>query len=143
MNDQFEAFAESCAVQCTAEPLGLAPRDPTATLEQAELHYLVTLTRPGSGAPVRFIFVKPATDAEPPTASEVLWWMAGDAHMMEGAQADVGLWATGFGLPARADGTARLFDQQRQQCAALRKLLGDVGYHRLIAIYESEMVGSP
>jgi hypothetical protein len=143
MNEQLKAFAESCGIQYTAEPMGHAPRDVSATVDQAELHYLVTLTRPGSDASVRFIFVKPATDADRPTAGEVLWWMAGDAHVMEGAQTEVGLWATAFGLPPRADGTGRLFNQQRDQCADLRNLLGDVAYRRLVTIYESEMVGSP
>lgn len=141
MSKQCDAFAQSCGIQVTAEPVGLAPRDTTVALDQAELHYLVVLHRAGSDASVRFVYAKPATDGAPPTAGEVLWWMAGDAHVMEGAQAERELWATAYGLPPRAEGTARLFDQQRAQRDALAALLGDVGYRRLVSIYESEMAG--
>lgn len=93
MNEQFEAFAQSCQIQIATEPVGIAPRDMTLTLDESELYYLVTLTRQGSSAPVQVVFAKPATDDAPPTAGEVLWWLAGDAHLMEGAQAERGLWA--------------------------------------------------
>ena len=142
MNDQFDAFARSCEIQIATEPVGIAPRDMTLTLGESELYYLVRLTRPGSSASVQVVFAKPATDDAAPTAGEVLWWLAGDAHLMEGAQAERGLWAAAYGLPPEADGTARLFEQQRSQCDALRTLLGDVSYRRVVGIYESEMVAS-
>lgn len=142
MNEEFDAFARTCEIQIATEPVGIAPRDMTLTLDESELYHLVTLTRPGSSASVQVVFAKPATDDAPPAVSEVLWWLAGDAHLMEGAQGERGLWATAYGLPPEAEGTGRLFDQQRGQCGALRDLLGDVGYRRVLSIYESEMAGS-
>jgi hypothetical protein len=144
MNEQFDAFAQSCGIQIATEPVGIAPRDMTLTLDESEVYHLVKLTRPGSSASVQVVFAKPAIDDAVPTPGEVLWWLAGDAHLMEGSQAKRALWATAYGdLPPEAGGTGRLFEQQRSQCEALRGLLGDVGYRRLVAIYESEMaVGS-
>jgi hypothetical protein len=144
MNEQYDAFAQSCEIQIATEPVGIAPRDMTLTLDESEVYYLVTLTRQGSSASVRVVFAKPATDDAPPTAREVLWWLAGDAHLMEGSQENRALWAIAYAdLPPDANGTGRLFEQQRSQCQALRGLLGDVGYRRLVGIYDSEMaVGS-
>ncbi|HEX6037264.1 hypothetical protein [Longimicrobium sp.] len=142
MNEQFDAFANSCEIQIAAQPIGIAPRDMTVTLDEAEVHYHVTLRRPGADVTAQVVYWKPATDDAPPTAGEVLWWLAGDAHVMEGAQMERNLWAAAYGLPPEANGTGRLFDQQRNQCEALRTLLGDLGYRRLVGIYESEMASS-
>jgi len=142
MSERIEAFAQRSDIRLSAEPVVLAPRDLTASMEQSEFHYLVVLTRPGSDAAVRIVYAKPLTDANEPTAGEILWWLAGDAFAVEQSEGDLEPWAHSYGLPPRAEGTARLFDQQRKQSETLRKLLGDVGYRTLISTYASEMLGT-
>ncbi len=142
MSEPLEAFAESCGIHLTAELITAAPRDVLLPLEQTEQHYLVALARPGAEDDVRMVFAKPAVDGSPPTVAEVLWWLASDAFALEQAEGAVTPWAHTHGFPPQAAATVRMFEHQRQQSRALRQLLGDVGFRRLLGIYEAEMVGS-
>lgn len=140
MPDPFDRFVEECGLRLTAECLSVAPRDVLTPLPQVEQHFLVTLSRPEVKAdPVRLIFVTPLATRESPRIRDVLWWVAGDAWVVEQGQRDLGTWAASFGYPADAEPAARLFEQHCRQADVLASLLGDFNYRHLLSLYDSEI----
>ncbi|HEX8430972.1 MAG TPA: hypothetical protein VF625_06780 [Longimicrobium sp.] len=146
MAEPFQAFAESCNLACSAEIIGIAPRDVLAPLHAVEQHYLVSLTRTGARASeqaLHIVFARPLSESERPSTRDVLWWLAGDAFAVEQATGELIPWALSYGYPPDAPETTRLFELQSKQATQLRALVGDVGYHRLLALYESELTAAP
>lgn len=143
MSDTFDRFAAECGLRLTAEPLCVAPRDVLAPIESVEQHFLVSLSCAGSNAPpVRLVLLKPVTDDSNPSMREVLWWVAGDAWVLERADQEMSAWASTYGYPTGAEATAWLFGQVRRQSAGLAELLGNTHMRSLLALYEAE-VGLP
>ncbi len=135
-----ERFAEEHSLHLTARSLGVAPRNVLLPLEAAEQHFLVELSRPGTGAaPVRLIFVIPLMEPTEPRMRDVLWWLASDAWVLEQGERRRELWAAAYGYPPGEEATARLFGQQVQQAEALVALLGESDYRRLLALIAQEM----
>lgn len=140
MPDAFERFAEECGLHLTAEPLCMAPRDVLAPLDAVEQHFLVDLSRMSSDtAPVRLIFVTPVTEPTTPAIRDVLWWLAGDTWALEQGDRKLEHWAATYGYPPDDRATARLFEQCVRQANALTRILGELDYRRLLALYEAEM----
>lgn len=139
-SDDFERFADECALRLTAEPLCVAPRDVLASLDELDQHFLVTLTRPGfAESPVRLVFLTPVSTSGGPAMRDVLWWVAGDAWALDRADHNLTEWAATYGYPEADDATVWLFEQARRQAAALAKLLGDSNLRRLLNLYEAEV----
>lgn len=139
--DPFEQFAAACALRIRAEPLFHAPYDIFEAPEEADDAYLVTL----SGATqadtrgVRLVFLVPAV-APGPGMRDALWWLAAEAWTMEHAGRDLASWAADHDVDAHAEITARRFEQRRQLAEALRALLGDEDFARLLALYREQVV---
>lgn len=139
-SDAFEQFAEGCGLRLTAEPLCVAPQDVLDPVESVEQHFLVSISRAGSKAPpVRLVFLKPVTDRDTPSMREVLWWMAGDAWVLERANQELDTWAATYGYPAEAEATAWLYEQARRQAGGLARLLGDENMRALMELYEAQV----
>jgi hypothetical protein len=69
----------------------------------------------------------------------VLWWVAGDAWVLERGNGELKAWATAYGFPPTEEATIWLFEQATRQSAALGKLLGDSAMRRLMELYEAEV----
>ena len=138
--DAFDQFADECGLRMTAEPLCVAPRDVLAPLEGLDQHFLVSLSRLGViEATVRLVFLTPVTSRSGPSIRDVLWWMAGDAWVLERADGDINAWAATYGYPSTDEPTVWLFDQASRQSKDLERLLGGADMKRLLALYETEM----
>ena len=137
----FEQLAEQCGLRVQAQPLTVAPRDVLAPLGEMEQHYLVTLCRDASAEPVRLIFAQPLSEPSPPSIRDVLWWLASDAWAVARARGELPSWSSTFGYPAHSDATRRLFEYHVRQASALATLLGEFGYHRLLALYDADLRG--
>jgi hypothetical protein len=143
MSDPLERFAVECGLRLTAEPLSVAPRDVLTPVDTVEQHYLVSLARAGSGTDsVRLIFLTPITTGAGPAMRDVLWWVAGDAWVLEQANGKLDSWAATYGYPPAEPATARLFEQAVRQGAQLSELLGETEMRRLMGIYQAEVVPS-
>lgn len=70
---------------------------------------------------------------------EVLWWVAGDAWVLERANHDPVDWAATYGYATTDEAVSWLFEQARRQATALAKLLGPADMKRLLALYEAEV----
>ena len=137
----FEQLAEHCGLRVQAQPLSVAPRDVLAPLAEMEQHYLVTVCRDVSTDPVRLIFAQPLSDPSPPSVRDVLWWLASDAWAVARASGELRSWSSTFGYPAQAESTRRLFEYHVRQASALASLLGELGYRRLLALYDADLSG--
>jgi hypothetical protein len=136
--DSFDRFAADCGLRLTAEPLCVAPRDVLAPINELDQHFLVSVSRDGNPAPpVRLVFLAPVSDRASPALKDVLWWMAGDAWVLERADRRLDSWAATYGYEPADDATEWLFEQATRQAAALAKLLGDSEMRRLMTIYEA------
>jgi hypothetical protein len=135
MSDPFERFADECGLRLTAEPLRVAPRDLLAPVDTVEQHFLVSLSRTGTGVdPMHVIFLTPAAGGASPSIRDALWWVAGDAWVIEQSEGRLDRWAATYGYPVENDATARLFEQFARQSSALSRLLGDADLRRLLSI---------
>lgn len=143
--DVFERFAVQCQLELRAEPLVAAPRDVLADIDEAEQHYLVTLTSRMSEASLTSVFIKPATDASPPDVREVLWWLAADSWAVRQSGCELERWARVHRYPPDAESTVRVFELHVAQSEALERLLGQIGYDRLLSLYDAEVgrLGKP
>ena len=137
--DVFERFAAQCQLELRAKPLVAAPRDVLADIEEAEQHYLVTVTSRMSEASVTSVFIKPATDASLPDVREVLWWLAADSWAVRQSGRELERWARVHRYPPDAESTARVFELHVAQSEALERLLGQIGYDRLLSLYDAEV----
>lgn len=138
--ESFQRFSEASGLRLTAEPLCFAPRDVLAPVEAVEQHFLVSISRAGGNAPaIRLVFLKPVTDGGPPSMGEVLWWVAGDAWVLERADQELYAWAATYGYPAEVEATAWLFEQARRQSGGLARLLGTENMRALMELYEAEV----
>lgn len=70
---------------------------------------------------------------------EVLWWVAGDAWVLERANGDLTAWSATYGYPATGEAVNWLFEQATRLAAELARLLGDADMQRLMALYEAEV----
>ncbi|MQA91095.1 MAG: hypothetical protein GEU90_12800 [Gemmatimonas sp.] len=139
-SESLEQFADECGLRLFAEPLCASPRDVLAPLGSVEQHFVVSLTRAGSPEPpVRLVFMVPATSVAEPQRRDVLWWVAGDAWILERSDRDVATWAATFGYPPEEPGTRRLFNQAVRQSAALAALLGESDMRRLMELYGAKV----
>lgn len=139
-SDDFEQFAERCGLRLTAEPLCVAPRDLLAPVEAVEQHFLVSISRRGGNAPpVRLVFLKPLTNPDSPSLREVLWWVVGDAWVLERADYNLDTWAATYAYPAKAEATTWLFEQARRQSDGLARLLGTENMRALMELYEAQV----
>lgn len=137
--DPFERLAEQCRLRLQAERLTTAPRDVLAPPSELEQHYLVTLCRDAANHQVRIIFAHPLSEEAPPSMRDVLWWLASDAWAIARAGGSLAAWSLIYDYPVQAEATRRLFDHHAAQASALSKLLGEVGYRRLLALYEADV----
>lgn len=138
--DAFARFAEQCDLCLSADCVGSAPRDVLLPLEEAEQHFIVTLARRDAPTPtLRLVFVTPLVEPDPPSVRDVLWWLAGDAWAVEKTAAGVDGWAALYGYPAAHEATGRVFKQHAERASALAALLGEVGYRRLLALYDASL----
>ncbi len=143
MSEPFASFAEESGLHLFAEPLGAAPRDVLAPVDAIEQYWLVSLSTLGSSAgPLRLVFLTPLAGGDSPALRDVLWWVAGDAWVLEQAGGSLEAWAATFGYAPTAEGTERLFEQAQRQTVALTELLGDTGMRRLLDIYDAEVAPS-
>ena len=139
MPDPFERFADECRLRIRAEPLCVAPRDVLAPLDAVEQHFLVQVSRADTDAdPVRLIFVAPVNGPTAPAVRDVLWWLAGDAWVLEQGEKRLEPWAATYGYPPGEEATTRLFEECIRQASALTQLLGDLDCRRLLALYEAD-----
>ena len=142
--DPFERFAGECSLHLTAEPLCVAPRDVVAPIEVVEQHFLVSLSRPSSNEePLRLIFLTSVAERVDPAVRDVLWWLAGDAWVLERGEGKLEPWAATYGYPSADEGVRWLFEQAVRQAAALGRLLGESNMRRLLALYEAAMAPPP
>jgi hypothetical protein len=138
--DPFEEFARERGLQLRLEPINLVPRNVVAPLDAIDRHYLAELFRAGEEtSAVRMVFALLATTDASPSLRDVLWWLAGDAWVVERSDGRLEEWASVYGYPAREAATARLFDLHRRQSKALFDLLGELDGRRLLALYEAEL----
>ena len=137
--DVFERFAAQCQLQLRAEPLVAAPRDVLADIDEAEQHYLVTLTSRMSDASVTSVFIKPTIDPSFPDVRDVLWWLAADSWAVRQSGGELERWARVYRYPPHAESTARVFERHVAQSEALERLLGQIGYDRLLSLYDAEV----
>lgn len=137
--DVFDRFAAQTQLHLHTEPVVTAPRDVLADLDETEMYYLATVTSRASGASVRMVFIRPTTEHSPPVMRDILWWLAADAWAVEQSGREVGRWAGTYGYPVASDATARLYEMQVAQSAALASLLGRDDYARLLALYDAEV----
>ncbi|MEW5916534.1 MAG: hypothetical protein AB1762_09020 [Gemmatimonadota bacterium] len=138
-SDTFESFAAQAGLEIESEPLTAAPRDVLTPLADVERHFLITLTRSKAAGRVRLIFVTPAVEHSPPSARDVLWWLAADAWAVERSSRTAASWASTYGYPAESEPTLALYRQHVAQADALKVLLGVSNYDALLALYESEV----
>ena len=109
-------------------------------VESVEQHFLVSISRAGGNAPaIRLVFLKPVTDGGTPSMGEVLWWVAGDAWVLERANQELYAWAATYGYPAEVEATAWLFEQARRESGGLARLLGTENMRALMELYEAEV----
>ena len=140
--EPFERFAAACALRMRAEPLFHAPYDIFEAPEEADDAYLVTLTgsAQSDAQGVRLVFLMPTAAGVGPSVRDVLWWLAGEAWTMEHAGHDLASWAADHDLDAHAQATTRRFEQRRQLTEAVRALLGDEDFARLLRLYGEQVV---
>jgi hypothetical protein len=136
--DSFDRFAAECGLTVTAEALYAAPRDVLHPPADSDRHYLVTIRRDAVPRALCLVYLTPLTDVAPPSVRDVLWWLAGDAWAVERAGRRLDAWAADHGY-ARDDATDRLFECHCRQATALRDLVGEAGYRRLLDLYHAEV----
>lgn len=141
--DPFERLAKQCRLRLQAERLTIAPRDVLAPPAEVEQHYLVTLFREASAQQVRIIFARPLSESSPPGMRDVLWWLASDAWAIARASGALKNWSLMYDYPAQDEATRRLFEHHSAQASVLATLLGEVGYRRLLALYEADIASPP
>ena len=144
VSDPFERFAAECELSVSVEAISLAPRDVVASPVDADEYFLVTLTGPRAEAgSIHLVIVIPPTDKRAaPTARDALWWLAADAWAIERAEGDIERWASMYDYPVENAATGRVFERQVRQTSALRALLCDQHYKRLLELYEREVSAS-
>lgn len=140
MSDAYQRFAEECGLRLEAEALAAVPRNVLAPLSAVEQPFLVSLSRLDSSAePVRLVFLTPIASGAAPSMQDVLWWLAGDAWVLEQGDRRLDRWAATYGYSPREAGISRLFEQSLRQSAALSELLGESNMRRLLVLYEAEI----
>src|SRR5262245_18072479 len=98
--DPFERFAECCALHLCAEPVPTAPRDVAMPIEEADQSFVVTISKPGgSSGSVRLVYFVPLASPMVPGFRDVLWWLAGDAMLLERADGNLERWARAQAFP--------------------------------------------
>lgn len=138
--DSFQRFAEERGLLMTSEALYSAPRDVLHPPGESDQAYLITLRRSErGGTPLRLIFFTPLSDLDPPTHRDVLWWLAADAWALHEANRSVEKWAASHGYPTDDVATERRFEEHSRQAGALRVLLGDEGFNKLLALHSAEV----
>jgi hypothetical protein len=144
VSDPFERFPSECHLGATVEAVSAVPRDVAAPPADADEYYLVTLTgpRPEAGSIRLIVVIPPAAKRRTPTIRDALWWLAADAWAIERAEGEMKRWAATYEYPSEDVATARLFERQVRQAAALRTLLGGQHYHELLELYEREISAS-
>ena len=140
LSDPFERIAAECGLQMTAEALYAAPRDVMSPPPESDQHFLITIGREQrESAPLRLIFETPLSEPAGPSIREVLWWLAGDAWAVDQAGGRLDAWASSHGFSPRDVATKRLFERHLCQVAALKTLLGDDEYRRLLSLYSADV----
>ena len=144
VSDPFERFAAECELGVSVEAISVAPRDVVASPADADEYFLVTLTGPRAEAgSIHLLIVIPPTDKRAaPTARDALWWLAADAWAIERADGDMKRWAATYEYPPDSAATKRLFERHVRQTSALRTLLCDKHYQRLLELHEREVSAS-
>jgi hypothetical protein len=123
MRDVYQQFAEECGLRMSTEPLSVAPRNVLAPVHAVEQHFLVDLSRSEGGrGSVRLVFAVPLTQQSVPAMRDVLWWLAGDAWVIEQQDRSPQLWATAFGYEPESDLTLQLFEHYARQTRAFKVL---------------------
>lgn len=135
----FERFAAECGLSLTAEELYWAPRDVLLPPAESDRYFLVTIRRVATDAVLRLVYLTPFTDPDAPGVRDVLWWIAGDAWEVERAGIALAPWAADHGFASGDEATLRLFECHQRQATALRRLVGDAAYRRLLDIYDAEV----
>ena len=71
-----------------------------------------------------------------------MWWLAADAWAIERAEGNMERWASTYDYRVQNAATARMFERQLRQSAALRTLLCENRYQQLLELYEGEVSAS-
>ena len=137
--DPFQAFATQIGLQVATEELSAAPRDVLAAPSDQDRYYLVTLSIPRDVAgQVRTLFIT-ASEENPPTTRDVLWWLASDSWAVEEAGRNYERWATTYRYSADDPAGERIFRSHANQAEATRALIGEAAYRKLLNLYQTEI----